>query len=114
MSEAALPSIEDLATADALLVEQRCSRFETDWKAWRQGPRPSLEAELAGVPQAAHDVLLCELLRTELTYRRRHGETPTLAPRRAWVGPNDLVTSRASIRKPGPSAEVFIGAHHLP
>jgi WD40 repeat protein/tRNA A-37 threonylcarbamoyl transferase component Bud32 len=76
MSEASLPTFEDLSPADMHRVEERCDDFEEAWKAWREGPRPALEESLGGFHGTAHDVLLCELLRTELTYRRRHGETP--------------------------------------
>jgi hypothetical protein len=79
VSDRSLPSIQDLDTAEVLPVEQRCTRFETAWKAWREGPRPSLEEHLAGISEAAQDVLLCELLLLELAYRRRHGERPALA-----------------------------------
>jgi hypothetical protein len=79
VSEASLPSIADLPAAEVLPVERQCNRFEAAWKAWREGPRPSLEEHLAGVGEAARDVLLCELLHLELVYRRQRGEIPSLA-----------------------------------
>jgi serine/threonine-protein kinase len=80
MSSDSLPRIGDLPETEMLHVEEQCNRFEKAWKAWREGqPKPSLEKHLEGFRGIAHDVLLCELLRLELAYRRRHHEVPTPA-----------------------------------
>jgi predicted ATPase len=76
MSSDSLPRIGDLPENEMLHVEEQCNRFENAWKAWRSGPRPSLEEYLAGVTGPAWTVLLCELLHVELEYRRRHHEVP--------------------------------------
>jgi tRNA A-37 threonylcarbamoyl transferase component Bud32 len=53
-------------------LEMICSRFE---EAWAAGRRPVLEEYLQQVPVAARQVLLADLLRIELEYRRQAGET---------------------------------------
>ena len=65
--EAALPL--DVARR----VDRVCTAFE---QAWRAGQRPRLEDCLTGEPTAVARVLLEELLRVELAYRRRAGEQP--------------------------------------
>src|SRR5262249_55877937 len=64
--------------AQALRVEELCTRFEA---AWQEAPRPDaprLEDYLRGCDGAARALLLGELLRLELAYRVRHGERPAL------------------------------------
>jgi serine/threonine protein kinase/formylglycine-generating enzyme required for sulfatase activity len=59
-----------------LRVEAICDRFEEAWKA---GQRPQLEDYLGDFAGPVRVVLLRELLVLELAYRRRQGETPSLA-----------------------------------
>src|SRR5262249_7244959 len=73
-----LPSLGDLSASEALRVEQACRRFERAWKDWRQRPRPDPAPGLGEAAGAVRAVLLCELLRLELVYRRQGGEAPTL------------------------------------
>jgi hypothetical protein len=49
-----------------------CQRFES---AWRAGHRPRIEDHLAGLPGPPRTMLLRGLLKLELAYRRRAGET---------------------------------------
>jgi WD40 repeat protein len=79
MSEPLLPALDDLSAPEALHVEQACSRFEDAWKDWRGRPRPALEACLGEAAGPVRAVLLGELLRLELDYRRQAGERPELA-----------------------------------
>ena len=79
MSEPLLPALDDLSAPEALHVEQACSRFEDAWKDWRGRPRPALEAGLGEAAGPVRAVLLGELLRLELDYRRQAGERPELA-----------------------------------
>jgi tetratricopeptide (TPR) repeat protein len=71
VSEASLPGIENLSTAELRLVERRCNCFEDAWKGLHEGAPPVLEEYLAGVTEPAAGVLFCELLHLELAYRRR-------------------------------------------
>jgi tetratricopeptide (TPR) repeat protein len=72
-----LPGLAGLPLAEALRLERICTCFEA---AWKDGPtRPGLEEFLREVDGPAVAVLLCELLRLELAYRRRNGEHPTPA-----------------------------------
>src|SRR5262249_48851925 len=57
-------------------IDAVCRRFEAAWKA---GERPRLEDYLAGTAEPQSEVLLRELLRLELEYRRRAGEQPATA-----------------------------------
>src|SRR5262249_37459478 len=52
-----------------------CDAFE---KAWQSGQRPRIEECLADVPEPVQAVLLDELLKLELAYRRQSGEKPRL------------------------------------
>jgi serine/threonine-protein kinase len=55
-------------------IDEACLRFE---KAWQRGPAPLLSDFLGLVPEPERDVLLKELLRLDLHYRRKAGEEPT-------------------------------------
>ena len=80
MSASLVPSLNDLAADDVLVVQQRCRSFEAAWKDWQDGPRPVLEDWLVDGPLAVRAVLLAELLRLELDYRRgKANEQPVLA-----------------------------------
>jgi SAM-dependent methyltransferase len=74
-----LPSRGDLSAPEARRVKQGCGRFEAAWRDWQARPRPALEGCLGGVAGPLRAVLLAELLRLELAYRRRAGEGPALA-----------------------------------
>jgi eukaryotic-like serine/threonine-protein kinase len=79
MNEASLPSLGDLSDAEALQVEQACSRFEQAWRDWQGRARPDLLDALGKAAGPVRAVQLAELLRLELVYRRQTGERPTLA-----------------------------------
>src|SRR5262249_51516414 len=51
-----------------------CARFEA---AWRDGRRPRLDEHLGELPDAERPALLAELLRLEVYYRSRAGESLT-------------------------------------
>jgi hypothetical protein len=55
-------------------VDARCDRFE---EAWIAGQAPRVEDFLEGAAEPERPQLLRELLRLELAYRRRRGESPT-------------------------------------
>jgi serine/threonine protein kinase len=61
---------------EARLVDEVCDRFED---AWRRGERPSLHGCLAGLAESIRPATLRELLRLDVHYRRRAGESPTAA-----------------------------------
>jgi WD40 repeat protein/tRNA A-37 threonylcarbamoyl transferase component Bud32 len=52
-------------------VEAICTRFE---EAWAAGGRPALEEQLQEAPAGAREVLLAELLRVEMSFRKQAGE----------------------------------------
>jgi hypothetical protein len=63
-------------TPSALRREDKaCDSFEDAWKA---GERPRIEDYLAAAAEAELAALFRELLRLELYYRRRNGESPDL------------------------------------
>jgi serine/threonine-protein kinase len=74
-----LPSLSGLPLAEALRVEQFCTRFEAAWSA--PAARPRLEDFLPGWEGSAagRAALFCELLQLELAYRCRHGDRPACA-----------------------------------
>jgi serine/threonine protein kinase len=74
MGESSLPPISALPGDLALRLENICARFEEACKA---GQRPRIEDYLGDTPQPERSVLLQELLRLELAYRRRSHETHT-------------------------------------
>src|SRR5215469_4564306 len=66
--------LERLSEEAVWRLEEKCCHFEEDWQA---GRRPYLEDFLAGAGGAERMALLRELLRLELYYRRRAGESPS-------------------------------------
>src|SRR5262245_58797663 len=69
------PSKQDLPPDQARHIDALCDRFE---KCWQAGLRPHLEEYLGDTQRLARSVLLDELLKVEIAYRRRHGEQPRL------------------------------------
>jgi serine/threonine-protein kinase len=55
-------------------VDKTCDRFE---RAWIANDRPSIEEFLGDVPGPERSALFGELLKLDLDYRRRSGESPT-------------------------------------
>ncbi len=53
-------------------IEPICAEFE---QAWRAGRRPVIRKHLAQAPEAFGDRLLVELVRLDVEYRRRAGES---------------------------------------
>jgi hypothetical protein len=78
VNEQSLPTLSDVPVSEALEIEKACSQFERDWKAWQGRPRPALESWLTRPAGPARTVLLGELLRLELAYRRQAGDLPSL------------------------------------
>src|SRR5947209_18228096 len=72
---------DDLTDFDRLPLAIRhrldciCTEFESEWQT---GLPPSIEAHLEHLSGPARPVLLGELLRLDLDYRKRLGETPDL------------------------------------
>jgi len=64
-----------LTPAQARQVDEVCDAFE---KAWQSGLRPRIEEHLGQTPEPARIVLLDELLKLDMAYRRRSGERPRL------------------------------------
>jgi serine/threonine protein kinase/formylglycine-generating enzyme required for sulfatase activity len=54
-------------------VDEVCERFEA---VWQDGQRPQIEEYLADTPEPGRSLLLQELLKLEVEYRCRNGETP--------------------------------------
>ena len=65
-----------LTPADARRCDEICDRFEA---AWKSGTVLPLESYLADAMEPARSWLLGELLLLEVEYRRRRGETPSVA-----------------------------------
>jgi predicted Ser/Thr protein kinase len=58
-------------------LDQACDRFEDTWRrAASSGERPHIEEHLSDVPEAERARLLRELIRLDVSYRRRAGEQP--------------------------------------
>src|SRR5262249_54157507 len=64
-----------LTPAQARQVDDACDAFEM---AWRSGQRPRIEEHLGEAPGPVQTVLLDELLKLDMAYRRRSGERPML------------------------------------
>jgi serine/threonine protein kinase/formylglycine-generating enzyme required for sulfatase activity len=73
MSEAPGTDNEILSLCLEQRVDQVCGRFEA---AWQTGDRPRIEAYLGDTPGPERLLLLRELLRLDVWYRRRNGENP--------------------------------------
>jgi WD40 repeat protein/tetratricopeptide (TPR) repeat protein/tRNA A-37 threonylcarbamoyl transferase component Bud32 len=68
---------DSLPVSLQLRLEEICAGFETSWKAaGSAATAPRIEEHLSAVGDAGRPVLLRELLRLDVHYRRRHGENP--------------------------------------
>jgi serine/threonine protein kinase len=74
MNEASSRNLAQLPLSAELRVDHLCRSFED---AWIAGDQPSLEAYLAKAQGPEQGALLRELLRLEIDYRLRAGQTPT-------------------------------------
>jgi eukaryotic-like serine/threonine-protein kinase len=96
--------------SQALRQEAVCHRFES---AWRAGRRPTIEDQLAGVPEAERPALLRELILIEVELRQAAGESPTPEEyeRRfpGQVGPPATNPDRPA--DPGRTSDLFHGPH---
>jgi serine/threonine protein kinase len=73
MSDTSVSPNSAARVAQARRVDQVCDRFEA---AWQTGQRPRLEDYLDEAPEPQRSVLLGELLKVDVAYRRRAGEDP--------------------------------------
>jgi len=62
-----------LSPAEVRQIEQVCDDFEAAWKA---GGRPAIEEYLSSATGPERSALLCELIASDLEWRRRRGERP--------------------------------------
>ncbi len=67
--------MSEIPASDWTWINAAADRFE---RAWKQGPRPRIEDDLAEVDEEQRPRLLEELLRVEIELRRRAGEEPGL------------------------------------
>lgn len=111
MSESSVPTLSDLPLHEAEAIEKACTRFEDDWKAWRDGP-PRVEAYLDQADGPSRDILLAELIRLEIAYRVLQGETPHISeyrqrfPDQTWL---DEVLQAAGCTLDGTPGEMLTG-----
>lgn len=68
-------SDDEDALALLAVIDERCDRFERDWRA---GHRPSVESIIESASDAQKSALLRYLLSLELSLRREAGETPAV------------------------------------
>lgn len=66
-------SRECLAPAVEKNIDGVCDRFEA---AWKGAERPQIEEYVARPAEPEYSALLHELLRIDIPYRKRHGESP--------------------------------------
>jgi serine/threonine protein kinase len=67
------PVAADLPPERLRTIDPICDAFEL---AWKQGRRPAIEEYLGSATDALRELLLAELIRTELEWRYRLGEVP--------------------------------------
>ena len=65
------PDFAQLDLAEQQRIDAVCLEFED---RWLEGPHPDLSAMLQRVPQTLQPMLLIELVKIDLAYRRRRGE----------------------------------------
>ncbi len=63
------------AAADLLVIDRIADQFESEW---RNGSRPSVAKYLDKTPAAMRSTALGELIRLDVEYRRKSGESPSL------------------------------------
>ena len=63
-----------LPVEQALLLEAACDAFEAGWRA---GSRPDVASAAAGLPEPVRPAAVRELVRLDVHYRRRAGESPS-------------------------------------
>jgi serine/threonine-protein kinase len=73
MKEAVCLNGDPVALSGARRVDRVCDAFES---AWLAGRRPPIEEFLTDVPEPERPALLRELVRVDVAYRRKQGETP--------------------------------------
>lgn len=61
------------AASDLLVIDRIADQFESEW---RKGSRPSVAKYLEETPAAMRSTVLGELIRLDVEYRRKCGETP--------------------------------------
>jgi WD40 repeat protein/tRNA A-37 threonylcarbamoyl transferase component Bud32 len=101
MSGAPFLSWESLPASVALCVEQQCTRFE---QAWKSGQRPRLEDYREDISEPGSSVLLYELLKIEIHYRRKAGDRPAPVDyqgRFPTLGPDGIARVFAAESGPG-------------
>jgi formylglycine-generating enzyme required for sulfatase activity/tetratricopeptide (TPR) repeat protein len=76
MSDQPRPGSEALSPSRVGGIDGICDRFED---AWQAGQRPQIEDYLSDTPEPLRSLLLRELLKLDLVYRRQSGETPVAA-----------------------------------
>jgi len=57
-------------------IDDVCARFESDWQSFTGNARLAVEDYLGDTPAPHRAALLLELVRLDLHYRLRAGETP--------------------------------------
>jgi len=78
--------------ADLLMIERIADQFESEW---RSGSRPSVADSLEQIPVTMRATALGELVRLDVEYRRKKGESPSIAEYarqfpNSFPPPNDL------------------------
>ncbi|HMF12073.1 MAG TPA: serine/threonine-protein kinase, partial [Gemmataceae bacterium] len=74
MSDLTADSVPTLSPEELERVDHACDEFE---EAWKKGERPELKVFAKGLDTPVGKVLLRELLKVELAYRKQRGEQPT-------------------------------------
>jgi WD40 repeat protein/tRNA A-37 threonylcarbamoyl transferase component Bud32 len=121
MKQSEGPREESLGLSAEQRIDAVCRRFEAAWKA---GERPRLEDHLGQGEGREQQVLLRELLRLEVEYRRRRDETPTPQEYRdRFPGATELIdsllgtdstTDRSGAERTGPHTAVADQSTALP
>lgn len=75
MTDSAATRLSQVALQAADKIDQVCDAFE---RAWREGAAPQIEEFLQETVLPDHSTLLLELVRLDVYYRLRRGDTPRL------------------------------------
>jgi WD40 repeat protein len=106
------PKPDTLSLALERQIDAVCQRFEAAWKATGTSDRaPRIEDYLPGPSEAVYPALLLELIRLDLFYRRRRGDTARTedyAARFPTLDPDALAAATADAA-PSPEADGRIG-----